>query len=155
MTMHELLEVADHIFLEKTSVRELYEHHRIDAVNLRRVVLEYMNGGTRYEKVLRRSLEAVEMQRELRNEIRHDPSATFNATDESAGGNESASSTDQGRKDALTGADAHRQQYSYMADSQQEKQPSDEQLMISNGTAIVVGVLMGIAIMIVLFLYAR
>ncbi len=156
MTMHELLEVADHIFLEKTSVRELYEHHRIDAVNLRRVVLEYMNGGTRYEKVLRRSLEAVEMQRELRNEIRHDPSATFNANDESAGRNESASdSSDQGKKDALTGADVRRQQNSYTADSQQEKQPSDEQLMISNGTAIVVGVLMGIAIMIVLFLYAR
>jgi hypothetical protein len=72
LTMPELLEVAENIGFEKSNLKELYERHRIDAVNLRRVIIEFMNGGTRYEKILRGSLEAVEMQRELRGEIKHD-----------------------------------------------------------------------------------
>lgn len=155
MTMPELLEVADHIFLEKTSVKELYEHNRIDAVNLRRVVLEYMNGGTRYEKVLRRSLEAVEMQRELRNETRQDPAATFSSQDGSGGSSDSEAMPLQGQSSSEEFV--RRQQH--LEDKQNktvaDAQQSDDRLMISNGTAITVGVLMGIAIMIVLFLYAR
>ena len=157
MTMPELLEVADHIFLEKTSVKELYEHNRIDAVNLRRVVLEYMNGGTRYEKVLRGSLEAVEMQRELRNEIRHDPAATFSAVDgqDNAAGHEN---TTAAQETSLSNADKLSTSYNPEGANQLKgsaEHESQDQLMLSNGTAIAVGVLMGIAIMIVLFLYAR
>jgi hypothetical protein len=154
MTMPELLGIADHIFLEKTSVRELYEHNRIDAVNLRRVVLEYMNGGTRYEKVLHRSLEAVEMQRELRNEIRHDPAATFSAT----GAQGDAKAAEDNLLESVKQSVSQRDMYENTGlerTNRSEAKASEEQLMLSNGTAIVVGVLMGIAIMIVLFLYAR
>jgi hypothetical protein len=135
-------------------VRELYEHNRIDAVNLRRVVLEYMNGGTRYEKVLHRSLEAVEMQRELRNEIRHDPAATFSAT----GAQGDAKAAEDNLLESVKQSVSQRDMYENTGlerTNRSEAKASEEQLMLSNGTAIVVGVLMGIAIMIVLFLYAR
>ncbi len=69
MSIPELLIVADKIHIESTSLREIYEDRRIDAGNLRRVVKDYLSGGN-YNKLLRQSLEAVELQQELRNEVK-------------------------------------------------------------------------------------
>ncbi len=152
MTVSELLQVADNIFLEKTSLRELYERNRIDAVNLRRVVLEYMNGGNRYEKVMRSSLEAVEMQRELRNETRHDTDGGFIAR------NEGAETQAQPQTDRAVSENYGTEGYvngeqNALLDAAEKAQQQDASMMISTGTAVVLGVLTGIAITVLLLFY--
>lgn len=74
MTMPELLSVAEKIDVGSGNLKEMFEHHRIDAVNLRRVIAEYSEGKN-YQETLHRSLEAEEMHRELRNEVKTDDSA--------------------------------------------------------------------------------
>ena len=69
MTVPELLVIADKIQVESTSLRRIYENRRIDAVNLRHVVKEYVSGGN-YEKTLRQSIASVELQQELKNELK-------------------------------------------------------------------------------------
>ena len=153
MTMPELLEVAEYIHLEKTSLKELYEHHRIDAVNVRRVVLEYMNGGNRYEKMLRGSLEAVEMQRELRHEMKQ----TDGGFSQSGGGVSDGSQTTMNTStDVLVSQNNGNTEPNALLDASAKavKDEVDERLMVSNGTAVVLGILMGIAIMIMLLFYS-
>lgn len=154
MTMPELLEVAEHINLDKTSLRELYERKRIDAVNLRRVILEYFKGGSRYEKILRGSLEAVEMQRELRGETRQD--ADFKARIQTSGGGSLPGSRPGGGTGDMQ---ARRNKTAELGDRGQVttifNEQEDDRLLVSNGTAIVVGVLAGIVIMVLLILYSN
>lgn len=153
MTVPELLDIADHIHLEKTSLKELYEHGRIDAVNMRRVVLEYLNGGNRFEKVLRGSLEAVEMQRELRHEMKQDRSSFS----QSGGtGNDASNQPTKTSNDAQTVKRDDVEPNALLDASQKAvAQEQDERLMVSNSTAIVLGIVTGIAIMIMLLLYSN
>ena len=78
MTMPELLNVAEKIDVGSGNLKDMYEHKRIDAVNLRRVVAEYA-AGKNYKETLQRSLEAEEMHRELRNEVKTDDSVSGQA----------------------------------------------------------------------------
>ncbi len=146
MTMSELLEVAERVMLEKTSLRELYERQRIDAVNLRRVIIEYMNGGTRYEKVLRGSLEAVEMQRELRNEIKRDDPFSSSDGASSQSSTQSVTSIDSSEKSLVSRHDE-------VLQNNNNTLIEEQGIVISNSTAIVLGVVTGIIIMILLFFY--
>lgn len=73
MTMPEVLQVAEKIDTGFGSLREMYEQKRIDAVNLRKVVVEH-SAGRSYKEFLNKSLEAEEMKRELRNETKTDDS---------------------------------------------------------------------------------
>lgn len=146
MTMSELLDVAEHVMLEKTSLRELYERQRIDAVNLRRVVIEYMNGGTRYEKVLRGSLEAVEMQRELRNEIKRDD--PFSSSDGTSA--QSSSQSIDVSENANNSSSAAQPEIARKNDGSYIEKSG---IVIPESTAIALGIITGIAIMILLFFY--
>jgi hypothetical protein len=60
LTVPELLQIAQKIEVEGTSVRKMYETGRLDAFGLRRVVREYMHGG-QYEKRLAENLRSVEV----------------------------------------------------------------------------------------------
>lgn len=75
MTMPELLTVAEKIDVGSGNLKDMFEHRRIDAVNLRRVIAEFVQGRN-IQETLHRSLEAEEMHRELRNEVKTDDSAS-------------------------------------------------------------------------------
>ena len=79
MTMPELLSVAEKIDVGSGNLKDMYEHRRIDAVNLRRVIAEYA-AGKNIQETLHRSLEAEEMHRELRNEVKTDSTGIFDGT---------------------------------------------------------------------------
>lgn len=151
MTMTELLEVAEHISLEKTSLRELYERNRIDAVNLRRVIIEYMNGGGRYEQMLRGSLEAVEMQRELRGEIKRESdfsgSGVVSDDDASQTGNlssnqQSGNAGNSNLKDNSSGS------------SSSVNTTQDENSLLSGANAVMLGIIAGIIVTIAFVVFA-
>ncbi len=76
MTLTQLLEVADKISLDTVSLREMYKKNTIDVVNLRRVVSEYVRGGN-YQDLLKGSLEAVEMKSALKREIKREDDPIF------------------------------------------------------------------------------
>ena len=150
MSMAELLEVAEHISLEKTSLRQLYERNRIDSVNLRRVIIEYMNGGSKYEQMLRGSLEAVEMQRELRGEIKRE-------TDFTGSGVASDEDTHTGAITNSLGAKAQQTGQSGQSNSDvnsRAKAPQGDNMPFSNSVAVVLGVTLGIIITILVVLFA-
>ncbi len=69
MTMPELLQVAETIDVGSGSLKDMFEQRRIDAVNLRRIVAEYA-AGRNFDELLHTSLQAEEMQRELRSEVK-------------------------------------------------------------------------------------
>lgn len=151
MTMTELLEVAEHISLEKTSLRELYERNRIDGVNLRRVIIEYMNGGGRYEQMLRGSLEAVEMQRELRGEIKRESdfsgSGVVSDDDASQTGNlssnqQSGNAGNSNLKDNSSGS------------SSPVNTTQDENSLLSGANAVMLGIIAGIIVTIAFVVFA-
>jgi hypothetical protein len=149
MSMPELLAVADHIMYEKASLRQLYERHRIDAVNLRRVVIEYFNGGTRYERLLLHSLEAVEMQRELRGEIKDDPG--FRASQAASDDN---NQTQSGAAENVVAAVAQQSQNNNSSQTTQSVPPPPQKdtSPLTNTTAVVVGILAGIVVLVVILL---
>lgn len=153
MTMTELLEVAEHISLEKTSLRELYERNRIDGVNLRRVIIEYMNGGGRYEQMLRGSLEAVEMQRELRGEIKRESdfsgSGIVSSSEEQNSSPESANAEVANQK--------HKLSHQSISQTNLGTKIAEENdgVLFTNTTAVILGVTVGIIITIVIVLFAN
>ncbi len=83
MTMPELLSVAEKIDVGSGNLKDMYEHKRIDAVNLRRVITEYSEGRN-YKETLQRSLEAEEMHRELRNEVKTDNTGIYDSKSDGA-----------------------------------------------------------------------
>ena len=150
MTMTELLEVAEHISLEKTSLRELYERNRIDAVNLRRVIIEYMNGGGRYEQMLRGSLEAVEMQRELRGEIKRESDFSgFGAVTNS----DDQSTTSNTEEKSGSVKDSIKNQKNSSSDSLVDTTQS-EKAMLSGSSAVMLGILAGVIVAIAFVVFA-
>jgi hypothetical protein len=150
MSMPELLAVAENIGYEKSSLRQLYERNRIDAVNLRRVVIEYFNGGTGYERLLHQSLQAVEMQRELRGEIKDE--SGFN----SGGG---SGSSDDGQAVATPASSSNESALvnpqqnapAQTVPSKTNQPPSASQPNTNMSTAIVIGVVLGLITVILLF----
>lgn len=151
LPMPELLELAEKITLDKTNVKELFAHNRIDAVNVRRVVQEYLKGGNTYEKLLHGSLEAVEMQRELRNEQKHEDGVYKN----------NSTSSDDASRSNITPFVSSRQTGSVStAQAGDSEEPAvfvdhDDRLMISTGTAIALGILTGIAVMVLIIVFLR
>ena len=144
MTMPELLEAAEHIHFASVSLRELYEHNRIDAVNLRRVVIEYAHGGSGYEKLLRSSLEAVEMQRELRGEIKDDAAYhTKGVNDEQA----ILSQQDDRINGMTTLANDN------TAQQLNEQSPPSDMIFVNNNTAVLLGVVAGVSVVALIWLY--
>lgn len=145
MSMPELLEVADHIHFESLSLRELYEHHRIDAVNLRRIVIEYAHGGSGYEKLLRSSLEAVEMQRELRGEVKDDAAYhTKTVSDEQHVLTRQNDAQDSGVVASTKNKTAQQSN---------EQSSSSDMIFVNNNTAVVLGIVAGVSIAALIWLY--
>ena len=151
LTMPELLEVAEHIVFEKQTLKELYEHHRIDAINMRRVIIEYMNGGTRYERLLIRSLEAVEMQRELRNEIKHEDDDGFSAVDGQTGDNEKPSNSTE-NSEAVNQIRASLENNASKG-ATNESDSLEKYSVITKEWAITIGILTGIAIAVLVIVF--
>ena len=151
MTVPELLDVAEHIGFEKTNLRELYERHRIDAVNLRRVIIEYMNGGTRYEKMLRGSLEAVEMQRELRGEIKHDDPTYSSPTHDGDGTEQAENANNLSRSGTMSNTEISSNNYRDSAKHVNEL--IERHAVLSGGTAVALGILTGVAVMLLFFVF--
>lgn len=150
LTMPELLEVAEHIVFEKQTLKELYEHHRIDAINMRRVIIEYMNGGTRYERLLIRALEAVEMQRELRNEIKHEDDG-FSAVDGQIGDNEKPSNSTE-NSEVVNQIRASLENNSTKG-ATNESESLEKYSVITKEWAITIGILTGIAIAVLVIVF--
>ena len=141
MTMPDLLAVAEHITLEKTTLRELYERNRIDAVNLRRVIIEYMNGGRRYEQLLHRSLEAVEMQRELRGEIKKETDFSSSGVLSNAEGQTTATTNlNQTNSYQATNSNPNGSQANPQANNKVENE------VLTGSNAVMLGIIVGIII---------
>ena len=153
MTLSKVLEIAEFIPLKNSmNLRQMYEARRIDAVNLRRIVNEYVNGRN-YEKTLAQSLDAVELRSELKHEVRQDNSiykqpeqASHNVVDgiiAATGGTAAATTTDSNNKN-IAGSAA--QSSNASAESQQSSQ-LDESAMVGMSTAIIVAVVAGIVVL--------
>ncbi len=71
MTVGELLRVAEHITVEQSDVKRLFETNRLNEEGLRRVTRAYLR-GERYERVLRENLQTPPENYEL---DRHNPEA--------------------------------------------------------------------------------
>ncbi len=89
MTVPELLKVAEHIEINGITAKEMFESRRLDAVNLRRVVGEYMRGSN-YERTLKDQLKAEEGRRERSVESR--PGQAPGIANNSVGGGSTADS---------------------------------------------------------------
>ncbi len=151
MTVPELLEVAENISIGGVNLRELYQGNRVDVVNMRRVVTEYLQGKN-HEKVLRGSLEAFELQRELRHEIKRDDPVSQGSNGGGGGDSSRAQltfSSNGENRISDTGAMASELGTLQSAD---EIQPSEE-IMLTNKAAVIVGVVTGALLMVVMLLY--
>jgi len=92
MTMPEVLEIAETIDTGAGSLKELFELKKIDAVNLRKIVAEHA-AGRNYDSFMHKSLEAEEMHRELRNEVK---TADGDSGHDGGGFSKSVASADSG-----------------------------------------------------------
>lgn len=155
MTLPRVLEVAEFIPLKNSmNLRQMYEAKRIDAVNLRRIVNEYMNGGN-YERALEQSLEAVEIRSELKHEIKQDNSiytqpgqTAHSVVDGLIAATKVLESTDA-KAPTLSAAATQTQKQ-----SQETNQDDDTSMVVSNSVAITIGIAAGILITILLLLYS-
>jgi hypothetical protein len=154
MTLSRVLEIAEFIPMRNSlNLRQMYEAKRIDAVSLRRIVNEYLHGGN-FEKALEQSLEAVELRSELKHEIKQDNSMYTHPEH-----------TAHSVVDGLIAATRTQDTYTEAAisDSTQNTQPQPQQkshsqsddtsMLMSDSSAIIIGVVAGILITILLLLY--
>jgi len=148
MNTEELLEVAGSISLDSVPLRELYETGRIDDLNLRRVITEFIHGNN-YEKVLRRSLEYSELRGGKKTELNKDDKA-FNAySSNKKPGLPNIQATLKPTGSTATNV----KQVSTPLKHVKETVEEDETMRVSGATAITIGVLSGIAIVILALLY--
>lgn len=162
MSMPELLRVAEFINFENNSLRQLYDRGRIDSANLRRIVISFMNGGSRYEQLLAGALQAHEIRNDLKREIRkEEPQSGF--SDSSSSGSTASSAGAVQNNRSIPESETVRMNNSTSASSfdgmgndlaKDSKEQVDDSMLVTNGTAIALGILMGVALMILVLLYS-
>ena len=112
-----------------------------------------MNGGGRYEQMLRGSLEAVEMQRELRGEIKRESdfsgSGIVSSSEEQNSSPESATAEVANQKNKLS------HQTISQTNLGTKIAEENDGVLFTNTTAVILGVTVGIIITIVIVLFAN
>ncbi len=157
LPLHKVLEIAEFIPMRgDMNLRQLYESRRIDAVNLRRVVNEFNRGGN-FEKTLDTSLEAVELRSELKHEIKQDTSqykTPEKAAHSVVDGIIAATGGDPNIVGQPSTSDATGTSALSASDEPVIITTEEPGLVISNGTAIVLGILAGIVVVLLILLYS-
>ena len=154
MTTPELLELADNIMLESTSLRELYELRKIDAPSMRRVVIEYMTGHN-YERLLRKSLKEVKTSLDTTDDARHERKQ--HATEDPP---QIESETRQTYEPTQNAAESliHPQNNSVSDQQPLQEQNSlryeDDSTQASSSVAIILGVVVGIILMVLILFFS-
>lgn len=159
MSLPELLRVAEFINFEQVSLRQLYDRHRVDSANLRRIVIEFMHGGSRYEALLRGALEAYEIRSDLKREVYTEPDTSYAGSVGSTGSTGATSVSTilagQVQNGLIAGVPSNADN---VTDNTQVKslmnETESDSVLLSNGTAIALGILMGVVLMILVLFYS-